>query len=290
MRVRRITIIDDSPEVLEVLGDALGGEGIEVTLLGGRATLPEIAGTRPDLLIVDLRLGTDHLPGWELIRHVQAHPVTRDVPVIVCSGALDQMRGYGGAAIGARTYLLPKPFSLADLDAVLGEALDNGSTAAAVTPVPVGEVPEFSRDPHGWFARIGDEIGTPGWRSVLASIEPAVWINRAGHPWRVVRTPRGVEVRPDLVSPFLRYTNQPMVTALGLSDEVEVELTTDLQRWVGRSPCNAFDVGALGSAMLEERRLPHDNLPQLFPPRRAAASVGGAISSFRVGEAETLQR
>ena len=82
---RRVTVIDDAPDLLALFGDALGSAA-HVTLLSGVATISEIHDTEPELLVIDLRLGTDSLPGWNM-------------------------------------YLLPKPFSMADLEAVLEEAL-----------------------------------------------------------------------------------------------------------------------------------------------------------------------
>lgn len=282
MAIHRVTVVDDSPEIRAVLTDALARDGIEVTTLGGSTSVEDIVASEPDLLVVDLRLGTDHLPGWEIIRHARFDARLRDLPVIVCSGALDQLRTYGGGAVGTRTYLLPKPFSLNDLDAVMAEALAKHGEHPTHTRDDVDLGHRFSRDPYSWLAWVGRQMREPGWNELRSTLEPELWTNPAGRPWRLIRTPRGVEVRPDLVSPFLRFGNQPMVTALGFADAVEVELTTQTERWVDRFDPETFDVAALGRAMLDERKLPHDNLPQLFPPPpdRTGEST---MRHFRVG-------
>ena len=120
---RRVTVIDDAPDLLALFGDALGSAA-HVTLLSGVATISEIHDTEPELLVIDLRLGTDSLPGWNIVALDRAHRSLRDVPVIVCSAALDQIRQHEDE-IGHQpnTYLLPKPFSMADLEAVLEDAL-----------------------------------------------------------------------------------------------------------------------------------------------------------------------
>lgn len=112
------------------------------------------------------------------------------------------------------------------------------------------------------------ELVAKRWKEIAEATEPCSWTGRAGHPWRVVRSPRGVEVRPDLTTPFLRHGDSPRVTALAIGQEVEVELTTNSRQWVDRFPPNAFDVGKLGRAMLDEEELPHDNLARLFPAER----------------------
>jgi CheY-like chemotaxis protein len=284
MQARRITVIDDSPEMRDVLADALRGATVEVTLIESVTSIDEVAASAPDVLMVDLRLGTDHLPGWHIIRRIREHPNLLDVPVIVCSAALDQMRAYGGASVDARTYLLPKPFSLDDLEAVMSEALAPPGEQGDAAPIMGAMIPDFSVDPFGWFAWVEGAMVQPVWRQIHPRIGPASWTSERGHPWRLVRTHRGVEIRPDLVSPFLRFGNQPMISAVGLADEVEVELTTDGARWVDRFPARAFDLAALGRAMLEQRKLPHDNLPALFPPVIAHPPDVDRYAAFRVDE------
>lgn len=296
MGSHRITVIDDSPEILDVLGDALRREGVEVTLLGPSVTYDEIAVTAPDVLMVDLRLGTDHLPGWEIVRGIRSHQALLEVPVIVCSAALDQMRAYGGSAVGTRTYLLPKPFSLDDLESVMAEALGAQAAGDERAALPIDVAPDCARDPGAWFAWVEDEMLSSRWSQRVADVEPKTWISEHGHPWRVVRTARGVEVRPELVSPFLRYGNLPMVSALGLAEEIEVELTTHQARWVGRFAPGSFDLPSLGMAMLDERKLPHDNLSQLFPSSRRGglpvptASAERATFSIGTPAGPALQR
>jgi CheY-like chemotaxis protein len=284
MQARRITVIDDSPEMRDVLADALAHEAVELTVMGAVTSVGEVAATAPDVVMVDLRLGTDHLPGWQIVREVRSNPLLLNVPVIVCSAALDQMRTYGGAAVDAHTYLLPKPFSLNDLEAVMAEALAPREEPRDSPPIMGAMIPDFSVNPFEWFAWVEGAMVQPVWRQIHPRIAPVSWTSEQGHPWRLVRTPRGVEIRPDLVSPFMRFGNQPMISALGLAEEVEVELTTDHARWVDRFPPRTFNLPALGRSMLEQRKLPHDNLPALFPPTAADAPAADEYAAFRVNE------
>ncbi len=127
---------------------------------------------------------------------------------------------------------------------------------------------EFASDPHAWLDWLRSELESGRWEGAAATIAPATWRNDDGHSWRIVRTPDGVEIRPELESPFIRYGESPKVTALAInSGGVAVELTCRSGRWVDRFPPDAFDVAALGRAMLDEQELPHDNLGKLFPVR-----------------------
>jgi hypothetical protein len=128
---------------------------------------------------------------------------------------------------------------------------------------------EFASDPHAWLDWLRSELSSGRWEVAAATIVPAAWRNEAGHSWRIVRTTDGVEIRPELESPFIRYGESPKVTALALNATgVAVELTCRSGRWVDRFPPDAFDVAALGRAMLDEKELPHDNLGKLFPLER----------------------
>ncbi|MBW3633575.1 MAG: response regulator [Chloroflexi bacterium] len=121
----RVTVIDDSAELLAVFGDALRDEGVEVSLLDRAASLHEIEALAPDLIVIDLKLGTDSLPGWDIARLIRAHRQLCRLPIIVCSAALDHIRSHEDEIRqDPRTHLLPKPFSLDDLNSVLSQALD----------------------------------------------------------------------------------------------------------------------------------------------------------------------
>ena len=123
----------------------------------------------------------------------------------------------------------------------------------------------FAQDPDAWFSDVGRAVVSPDWTDVLATIEVDIWEGDHGNAWRVMRSTHGIEVRPSLISPFIRFGDLPRVTAIALGDRIEVELTCREQRWIDRFGLQSFDLAALGHTMLGERELPHDNLPRLFP-------------------------
>jgi two-component system chemotaxis response regulator CheY len=128
---RRVTVIDDSPELLALFGDLLRYEGVEIALFEQSVTLREIEESAPDLLVIDLRLGRESLAGMEIIRLVRAHRELRSVPIIVCSAALDAIAEHEAALRGTpNTFILPKPFSLEELEACVTDALGEQFEAA----------------------------------------------------------------------------------------------------------------------------------------------------------------
>jgi CheY-like chemotaxis protein len=124
----RITVVNDSPEFLEVVRDILVDEHYATTCIDGDDSdaLARVLESRPDLLIVDFRLGTgDH--GWEIAQQVRREPSLEGLPVIVCSAdvvALQALAADLAETKWVRT--LPKPFHVDELtemiDGLLTEA------------------------------------------------------------------------------------------------------------------------------------------------------------------------
>jgi two-component system, OmpR family, response regulator len=129
---RRVTVVDDSPELLALLGDVLRFDGVDVSLFDGGTTLHDIDESAPDLLVLDLRLASDGLTGMQMIRHVRSDQVLRDVPIVVCSAALDEVREHEEELSRTpRVFVLPKPFSLDEFESCLGMAFGEAASAPA---------------------------------------------------------------------------------------------------------------------------------------------------------------
>lgn len=124
MSPHRVTVIDDSPEFLAVVGEVLRDDGVDVTLFDQAVTLRQIGESAPDLLVVDLSVGTASLAGWDIVESVRHDPGMQDMPVIVCSAGPEDVREHEDEIHrDPRTFLLAKPFSLDDLESVLTSAI-----------------------------------------------------------------------------------------------------------------------------------------------------------------------
>lgn len=134
---RRITIIDDHAEFLSLLRELLSAT-YDVRTFSGRDISPDdIVESRPELLVVDLRLDTGDLQGWDVVQLVRAHRHLRTVPVIVCSAddrALVERSAAGLSA--ANVASLAKPFDVNDLEALIERGLSDGFVGDA--PIPPG--------------------------------------------------------------------------------------------------------------------------------------------------------
>lgn len=116
MQPKRITILDDHEELVDVLTELLENAGYEVAALTGHLTsLDEVAGTRPDLIILDLVFPGDQrqMTGWEYLRLIRSHETLRATPVLICSADVVMLRSRKREiASDPATSTLEKPFTI----------------------------------------------------------------------------------------------------------------------------------------------------------------------------------
>lgn len=119
----RVTVIDDNTEMLTTMSEILRAAGYRVTTMSGEhATMARVATTEPDLVILDLVLGRDghRLNGWEYLSLIRSHDTLRSVPVLVCSGDIDQLRTRRDElSAHPDTSVLEKPFTLDELESAV---------------------------------------------------------------------------------------------------------------------------------------------------------------------------
>jgi putative two-component system response regulator len=105
----RILIVDDAPENIDILGNALAGYKRSVALNGEKALQRAWSDHLPDLILLDVMMpGMD---GYEVCRRLKADPRTRDVPVIFVTAKGEVEDETHGFALGAVDYIA-KPISL----------------------------------------------------------------------------------------------------------------------------------------------------------------------------------
>lgn len=134
MSGEKILVIEDEPDILEVLQFNLRREGLEVlTAASGSEGLLAAQRARPDLILLDLLLpGVD---GLDVCRQLRSDPRTRAVPIIMVTAKGEESDIVLGLGLGADDYV-QKPFSpkelLARIKAVLrrrAQVGDNGDVA-----------------------------------------------------------------------------------------------------------------------------------------------------------------
>jgi diguanylate cyclase (GGDEF)-like protein len=119
---QKILVIDDSPDIHELVQLGLFGEPIElISCFGGEDGLAVAALRRPDLILLDVEMtGVD---GFEVCRRLKANPMTTDAPIIFITGASSTAEKLRGLELGAIDYVT-KPFDPAELRARVRAALN----------------------------------------------------------------------------------------------------------------------------------------------------------------------
>ncbi|WP_137885510.1 response regulator [Pseudomonas sp. 2FE] len=114
----QVLVVDDEPEVRQLLEDYLGAQGYAVQSVGSSAELREkLASQLPDVVLLDVGLpGED---GLSLARFLRER---HDLPVIMISGAGSPLDRIIGLEVGADDYLA-KPFDPRELLARLKTVL-----------------------------------------------------------------------------------------------------------------------------------------------------------------------
>lgn len=109
MSRRRVLIVEDEPDIAEVLEYNLGRAEFEVEVARrGDDALSTIRRRPPDLLLLDLMLpGVD---GLELTRALKRDPATAQIPIVMLTARGDEVDRIVGLELGADDYI-PKPFS-----------------------------------------------------------------------------------------------------------------------------------------------------------------------------------
>jgi two-component system phosphate regulon response regulator OmpR len=129
----RILVVDDDPELRDMLHDYLTGNGYTVDLAAhGDAMRERLAQAVPQAVILDLML-----PGEDGLSLARALRRTSDVPILMLSARGEEIDRVIGLEVGADDYL-PKPFSPRELLARLRALLRRAQAATAVDAAQAG--------------------------------------------------------------------------------------------------------------------------------------------------------
>lgn len=123
----RVTVIDDDRDLLDLFNELLTELGYDVHLYADAMPgIEQLIESRPDLIIVDLRLAPEReqLSGVQVIHSARSGTPLRDVPIIVCSAATDDLReAWPGLMERGDIQQLEKPFDLLTFERVVETAL-----------------------------------------------------------------------------------------------------------------------------------------------------------------------
>ncbi len=117
----RVLVVDDDPDVRELIALRLRLDGYEVHLAeDGEAGLAAALELRPDLVVADWMM--PRLAGPELCRELRTNPVTAGVPVLLLTSRSQEQDVQRGFAVGADDFVV-KPFSPRELSSRVAAVL-----------------------------------------------------------------------------------------------------------------------------------------------------------------------
>jgi CheY-like chemotaxis protein len=124
---KKILLVDDEEELLELIAKSLSNEGYEVTSVTTAEDAMDKARTLlPDLILIDIIL--PDMEGPEAVRALRQDSLTSNIPVIFLSGIVAREQGGQASSeilVGERRYkALSKPFSSTELLTEIRKVID----------------------------------------------------------------------------------------------------------------------------------------------------------------------
>jgi DNA-binding response OmpR family regulator len=120
--LRRILLIDDTPEIAELLTFALRDLGYEVFAAGYSVTVNELVlEQRADALVLDCSSFDMSESLFDAVRH---HPEHLELPVVIISDAPEEATAALRSRNAQRVLLIPKPFTGSQVARALDQLLE----------------------------------------------------------------------------------------------------------------------------------------------------------------------
>lgn len=109
MATRTILVVDDEPEIVQIVRDYLERNGFRVLIAyDGRNAIRLARQERPDLLILDLMM--PEVDGLDVVRMLRTDSMTNSLPIILLTARVEETDRLIGLELGADDYIT-KPFS-----------------------------------------------------------------------------------------------------------------------------------------------------------------------------------
>ena len=119
--MRRVLLIDDTPEIAELLTCALRDRGFDVIVSGYSNGVNQlISEQRADALVLDC---TEYKMSESLFDAVREHPDSSKLPVVIITDTPEKADASLASREAERVFLIPKPFTGSQVARALDELL-----------------------------------------------------------------------------------------------------------------------------------------------------------------------
>ena len=117
-----VLVVDDDPEIRELMSGALERMGFAVTSAAdGKTAMKRLEEARPTLLCIDQMLPESS--GYDVCEHVNKTPTLNGLPILMVSARTMPEDRAHAEELGVRVYLA-KPFTQTELKVAVTEALE----------------------------------------------------------------------------------------------------------------------------------------------------------------------
>src|SRR5262249_39677889 len=128
---KRILVINDTQNILELFRLFFEGEGYEVVLSGTPLQkVTEIEQLHPDLIVLDL-IFRQEKTGWQMLQMLRMSRTTVHIPIVICTAALQDVQEQEGYLNSQGIRVVYKPFDLDVLLDTVKTALENASQSSS---------------------------------------------------------------------------------------------------------------------------------------------------------------
>lgn len=128
-----ILVVNDAQEILDLFQELLEEEGHRVTTSLAVLDVEKIVKLAPDLIVQDLLFPHGQETGWRFLEMVRLSPALVQIPLILCTAAIDVVKDEEMAErlrrLNVRVVL--KPFDIGELLEVIAQVLPGCSDVTA---------------------------------------------------------------------------------------------------------------------------------------------------------------
>jgi CheY-like chemotaxis protein len=127
---KRVLVVNDTEEILELFEELLGALGFEVVVMSyAPRELQRVREARPDLLILDFIFGQGELLGWQLLQKLKMDRELDAIPIIVCTAAQQEVYEQQGYLTEQGVIVVLKPFNVDQFEDAVARAMTIGNSS-----------------------------------------------------------------------------------------------------------------------------------------------------------------
>lgn len=112
--LRRVAVVNDDPGFLALMQDVLEMEGWEPLILReSDSVIDALKQAQPDLILLEIREDRPQA-GWTMVERLTNDPETGHTPIVICAGAVQDVRAREQWLADHRIGVLAEPFEIDD--------------------------------------------------------------------------------------------------------------------------------------------------------------------------------